>query len=201
MLGPKGKLWNDTTIRGHVKRGTGMVNNELYIGRQIWNRLRYIKDPSTGKRVSRLNPESEWIIKEAPELRIVDDTLWQSVRAQQKEIAIKYANVTSAIRNHHIENRLNGARRAKTLLSGLIACGICNGPCSLRGADRFVCSNHISKGNCSNSRTIARAELEARALLGLKERLMSPKLMNDALHNYNAENSRLNEEHRINEND
>lgn len=54
--GPAGKLWSDTTIRGHVKRGTGLVNNELYIGRLIWNRLRYIKDPSTGKRVARLNP-------------------------------------------------------------------------------------------------------------------------------------------------
>jgi hypothetical protein len=28
--GPNGRLWNDTTIRGHVKRGTGLVNNELY---------------------------------------------------------------------------------------------------------------------------------------------------------------------------
>ena len=48
-------LWNDTTIRGHGKRGTGIINNEVYIGQLIWNRLRYIKDPSTGKRVSRLN--------------------------------------------------------------------------------------------------------------------------------------------------
>jgi len=24
---------NDTTIRGHVKSGTGIINNELYIGR------------------------------------------------------------------------------------------------------------------------------------------------------------------------
>jgi DNA invertase Pin-like site-specific DNA recombinase len=199
--GPKGKLWNDTTIRGHVKRGTGIVNNEAYIGRLIWNRSRFITAPATGRRVSRLNPESEWIIKEVPELRIVDDALWQSVRAQQKEIAIKYANVTEAIRNHHNKNRLNGTRRAKSLLSGLVTCGICHGPCSLRGADRFVCSNHISKANCSNSRTIARTELEARALIGLKERLMSPELVNDALDNYNAEISRLHEEHRINAND
>ncbi len=38
-------------------RGTGILNNELYIGRLVWNRLRYVKDPATGKRVSRLNPE------------------------------------------------------------------------------------------------------------------------------------------------
>ena len=28
--GPSGRLWNDSTIRGHAKRGTGIVNNELY---------------------------------------------------------------------------------------------------------------------------------------------------------------------------
>ena len=30
---PSGKLWTDSTIRGQVKRGTGLINNELYIGR------------------------------------------------------------------------------------------------------------------------------------------------------------------------
>ena len=54
--GPSGKLWIDSTLRGHAKRGTGLINNELYIGRLIWNRLRYVKNPATGRRVSRFNP-------------------------------------------------------------------------------------------------------------------------------------------------
>jgi len=29
--GPDGKLWCGTTLRGHVKRGTGFLNNELYV--------------------------------------------------------------------------------------------------------------------------------------------------------------------------
>ena len=194
--GPAGKLWSDTTIRGHVKRGTGLVNNELYIGRLIWNRLRYIKDPSTGKRVSRLNPESEWIIKDVPELRIVDDELWHSVRVRQGEIAEKFANVTEAVRKHHKKNRLNGTRRPKSLLSGLVFCGCCGGPYSLRGADRFACSNHISKGACSNSRTIPREELEARVLSGLKDRMMAPEIVEEAMRAYAEETNRLNRERR-----
>ncbi|MBM7330452.1 recombinase family protein, partial [Agrobacterium sp. S2] len=194
--GPAGKLWSDTTIRGHVKRGTGLVNNELYIGRLIWNRLRYIKDPSTGKRVSRLNPESEWIIKDVPELRIVDDELWQSVRVRQGEIAEKFANVTEAVRKHHKKNRLNGTRRPKSLLSGLVFCGCCGGPYSLRGADRFACTNHISKGACSNSRTIPREELEARVLSGLKDRMMAPEIVEEAMRAYAEETNRLNRERR-----
>ncbi|CUX07597.1 recombinase family protein [Agrobacterium tumefaciens] len=194
--GPAGKLWSDTTIRGHVKRGTGLVNNELYIGRLIWNRLRYIKDPSTGKRVSRLNPESEWIIKDVPELRIVDDELWHSVRVRQGEIAEKFANVTEAVRKHHKKNRLNGTRRPKSLLSGLVFCGCCGGPYSLRGADRFACSNHISKGACSNSRTIPREDLEARVLSGLQDRMMAPEIVEEAMRAYAEETNRLNRERR-----
>ncbi|MBT9373355.1 recombinase family protein [Rhizobium sp. CSW-27] len=194
--GPAGKLWSDTTIRGHVKRGTGLVNNELYIGRLIWNRLRYIKDPSTGKRVSRLNPESEWIIKDVPELRIVDDELWHSVRVRQGETAEKFANVTEAVRKHHKKNRLNGTRRPKSLLSGLVFCGCCGGPYSLRGADRFASSNHISKGACSNSRTIPREDLEARVLSGLKDRMMAPEIVEEAMRAYAEETNRLNRERR-----
>jgi len=57
--GPSGKGWGPSTIHGNRKRGTGILNNELYIGRLVWNRLTYVKDPDTGKRVSRLNPEED----------------------------------------------------------------------------------------------------------------------------------------------
>ncbi|WP_227513132.1 recombinase family protein, partial [Tritonibacter mobilis] len=65
---PSGRYWGASTIHGNRQRGTGILNNELYIGRQIWNRLNYRKDPSTGKRISRLNPESAWVITEVAAL-------------------------------------------------------------------------------------------------------------------------------------
>jgi DNA invertase Pin-like site-specific DNA recombinase len=34
--GPFGRPWRDTAIRGHITRGTGILNNELYIGRLMW---------------------------------------------------------------------------------------------------------------------------------------------------------------------
>jgi hypothetical protein len=33
VRGPQGSLWNPSTIHGNPKRGIGMLNNELYIGR------------------------------------------------------------------------------------------------------------------------------------------------------------------------
>ncbi len=193
--GPSGKLWNDSTIRGHAKRGTGLVNNELYIGRLVWNRLRYIKNPETGKRVSRLNPPEQWIVKEVPELRIVDDALWRAVKEQQGEITERYATVIKAVRSTHA-NRLNGAHRPRHLLSGLLECGVCGGPYSMRGQDRYGCSNHVMNGSCDNSRGIRRTVLEERVLAGVKEKLMAPEAAAEAMRAWAEETNRRNRERR-----
>jgi len=193
--GPAGILWIDSTLRGHPKRGTGLINNELYIGRLVWNRLRYLKDPSTGKRVSRINPPEAWIVTDVPELRIVDDALWQAVKARQGELAVKYAHAITATRAAHA-NRLNGLHRPRSLLSGLLVCGCCGGPYALRGQDRYACSNHVMNGSCANSRTIAREALETRMLAGLRDRLMAPEVAAAAMRAYAEETNRLNREQR-----
>ncbi len=46
---------------------------------------RFVKDPNTGKRQARPNPEEEWVIQETPELRILDDDLWNAVKARQEK--------------------------------------------------------------------------------------------------------------------
>jgi site-specific DNA recombinase len=198
IAGPDGSLWNDTTIRGHAKRGTGLINNELYVGRLIWNRQRYVKDLSTGRRVSRLNPESEWLVTKVPALRILDDALWQAVKARQTEIIEKYVNVIEAVREHHANNRLNNTHRPKSLLSGLIFCGCCGGSYSLRGSDRFACSAHVTNGSCAKSRTIPRAELERRVIAGLEDRMMAPEVAAAAMRAYAEETNRLNRARRSN---
>ena len=43
ISGPDGRQWRDTTIRGQVDRGTGILNNSLYVGRLEWNRCSYIR--------------------------------------------------------------------------------------------------------------------------------------------------------------
>ncbi len=63
---PRGGQWNASTINGSRQRRNGILNNELYLGRITYNRQRFVKDPETGKRVSRLNPEHEWITTEVP---------------------------------------------------------------------------------------------------------------------------------------
>ena len=55
VAGPLGTAWSPSTIHGHARRGTGILNNELYVGRLVWNRQRYVKNPDTGKRIARPN--------------------------------------------------------------------------------------------------------------------------------------------------
>ena len=119
MTGPTGKAWGPSTINGNRQRGTGILNNELYIGRLIWNRLRYVKDPESGKRISRLNPEDRWIVQEVPELRIVDQALWDKVKARQAEL--------DALPNAKIPNSNRDRRRPTYLFSGLMKCSECGG--------------------------------------------------------------------------
>ena len=84
---PSGRSWGASTISGNAARGTGILNNELYVGRMVWNKLSYIKDPDTGRRVSRLNDPAQWVVKEVPELRIIDQELWEGSRRARRQCA------------------------------------------------------------------------------------------------------------------
>ncbi len=181
--GPNGKAWGDTTIRGHVCRGTGIVNNELYAGVLVWNRLRYIKNPATGKRVSRVNPEAEWIRTEVQELRIVDEDLWQAARRRQEEISRQFENVTKGVRAYRAKH-VNELRRPAFLFSGLLKCGCCGGNYGIITRDRYGCLNRYRRGTCDNGHTIRRDDIEQRILSGLTERLVSAERVAKAVRAY-----------------
>jgi hypothetical protein len=56
IAGPRGGRWTASLLLGGVARETGILRNRLYIGERVWNRQRCMKDPTTGRRVARLNP-------------------------------------------------------------------------------------------------------------------------------------------------
>ena len=55
---PRGGQWNASTINGHRGRRNGILQNELYKGLLTHNRIRMVRDPDTGKRVSRIIPQA-----------------------------------------------------------------------------------------------------------------------------------------------
>ncbi|WP_432612444.1 recombinase family protein [Brucella pituitosa] len=112
IAAPGGSDWGFSTINGNAKRGNGILNNEIYVGKIVWNRQRFIKYPHTGKRQARMNPEAEWVIQDVPELRVVDDELWQAVKKNRSDEG---------------ENHFRDRRRPKYLFSGLTKCSCCGG--------------------------------------------------------------------------
>ncbi|EEW57470.1 recombinase [Ruegeria sp. TrichCH4B] len=182
---PSGRYWGTSTIHGNRQRGTGILNNELYIGRQIWNRLNYRKAPSTGKRISRLNPESAWVITEVPALWIIEQELWDRVRTRQGALTLQ-----SPL------DKLWDRRRPRTLFSGLMTCGCCGGGIAKVSKSSFGCSSARNKGEavCINMRTIAQTDLEARVLNALTNHLMDPEALAVLCETYADERNRLRRE-------
>ncbi|WP_353736534.1 recombinase family protein [Filomicrobium sp.] len=186
IAAPSGGDWGFSTINGNPKRGNGILNNEMYVGKIVWNRQRFVKDPSTGKRQARPNPEEEWVIQEAPELRILDDDLWSAVKARQEK------NKIARKENGEADlSRINTRRRPKYLFSGLTKCSCCGGGYSAISATLIGCATARNKGTCNNRVNIRRDELESRVLNALRTKLVDPELFAHFCEVFTQEMNRL----------
>ncbi|WP_149758642.1 recombinase family protein [Roseivivax sediminis] len=181
--------WKANTIYGHRARGTGILNNELYIGRHVWNRQRYSKHPETGRRVSKPNPPEEWLTTEKPDLRIIDEALWDKVKARQD--LIDSSRTRAEADGKAAAGASQSARRRKYLLSGLLCCGQCGGNLTVAGKGarrRYYCANAKEKGEavCTGMPGLAETDAAEAILGGLRERLMQEKEYEQFLASYLA---------------
>jgi hypothetical protein len=181
--GPRA-AWSPSTIHGHAGRGTGILNNELYIGRRVWDRQEYRKNPATGKRVSRPRPQSQWVTSEVPELRIIDNDIWHAAKA--KQLATRHKMRAGIVR----------ARRPIYLFSGLTKCADCGGGYILSSRSTLRCFNASVRKTCSNTRAITKDELEDRVLRAMKERLLESGAFEEFCRTFTDEMNRLRREHR-----
>lgn len=168
--GPRGGTWTPSSIHGDRRAQDGILHQELYIGVRVFNRRRYRKYPDTGKRSSILNPPEDWIRQPAPELRIIDDELWDRVQRRKAEL--------STLPAAH-------GRKPKRLLSGLMKCDQCGSAMTLKGC-KYICSGHYDRGvaTCTNSKIIAATTVERRVLAGVKTHLVSPQAITVAVTRY-----------------
>jgi site-specific DNA recombinase len=160
------------------------LRNELYVGRLVWNRLRYTKDPATGRRVSRINPREDWVYRDVPELRILDDNLWNCV--QTRLGAIRNSDSITKARATKFWTR----RRPQHLLTGKAVCGICGGPAAPIGKDYIACSAARRQGTCTNRTSIRRGEIERWIVDALRHQLMAPDLVSEFIRTFNDEVNR-----------
>lgn len=161
----RGSTWAVSAIFGARLKGSGILNNEIYIGRYIWNRSKWVKNPDTGRRQRLDRPEAEWITAERPELRIIDDALWGRVRARMDR------------------PRLAGGTQGKgqqprTLFGGLMACGLCGGAMIAINAWSYGCAARKDRGPSVCAGVSApRKAVDARLLTAAREDLLSPESM------------------------
>lgn len=162
--GPRSGSWSVSCLFGSSARGLGLLNNELYIGRHIWNRSQWVKDPDTGKRTRLDRPPEEWHVRDRPDLRIVPDDLWQATRARMSN-----------------PRRAGGRGKgppARTLFGGLLRCGHCGGAVTAIDGRQYGCVARKDRGPtvCTGVR-VSREALDRRLLSMIRDDLASPEAM------------------------
>jgi site-specific DNA recombinase len=159
---PRGR-WQISTL--HM-----MMRNERYIGRLIWNKTQWVKDPDTGTRKKHDRPPSEWIVRECP--RLIDDSLWERVQARFR-----------------VRRGRGGAPR--WLLSGVLECALCGGKmiCYGGGQHRYICGTNHSGGDhaCPNRSSFPRQVAEQMILAPVLNDLLSPAAIAEGIRALRAE--------------
>ena len=160
-----------------------MLRNELYIGRLIWNRSRYVKQPGTNKRLRRMRPTSEWITVEKPELRIIDQELWEGV-----EHRIEWVNEKYNYGNH--PGLLHRAVTSQNLLTGFMKCGLCGANLIIvtgrgkNGHHRYGCPRNFNRGACTNGLKERADVLEERLFSELQNAVLRPEAVDHAIQEF-----------------
>ncbi len=182
--------WCPTAIREMLRR-------ELYIGRRIWNKTRYIRRPGTNKRISRPRPRNEWTIVDAPSLQIVPTELWRRVQARQDRVRAKYAD--------HGQKPVSRAFSSPYLLSGFLQCGVCGANMIIvsggAAGARYGCPQHWNRRACRNNLTIQHRAIEAALFAELQNAVLDPAaidyLVDQVLKGQKDQQSRQDHHHEI----
>ncbi len=160
--------WSSSALHGVVEQHTGLLNNVVYVGKLIWNRREWVRNPETKRKVPKLRPESEWIVTECPDLRIVSDDVWKRVQTRRRA---------------HLDFQGNGKLRAgrgpKYLLSGLLKCGVCESNYVVSSYYQYGCAGYLNRGeaHCANRLRVARTLVEERCLAAIQRDLFTPEAL------------------------
>ena len=158
--------WGSSTIRA-------MLHNERYIGIWKFKQRQWVKVPGTNKRRPRKRDDSEVIVTERPELRIIDQQLWDAVQRRLQATRRKYTRGKKKMGRPR-----NGGSRY--LLSSLLYCGQCDAPMTITAgssAAYYRCSLHRKKGTCDNALSIREDVARAHIIGRVRDMLMSREIL------------------------
>ena len=134
--------WSHVTIRH-------LLTVEQYVGRWIYNKSKWTKSRATGRRKNVTRPRSEWMTREDPTTRIIDDETWLGVQVLLRP----RAPYRSSESNEAPAHRGRGGRPVRYPFSGLLICGVCGGPMDTDGGAagrRYYCCKTFKEERCGN---------------------------------------------------
>ena len=168
--GAKRKGWASSAVRV-------ILLNEKYVGRWVYGRRMFVKDPLTGRRTARLRPPAEWQVTEHPSLRLIEPGVWETVQAKFQRLATSYPRARG-----RLAGRTTGSPSGRaSLFSGVLQC-VCGGTLVVVSGDprraerRYGCGFHREKGPhvCANALTVKVATVERRLLEAIRVKLLTP---------------------------
>ena len=161
-----------------------VLERPLYRGRMVWNRTR--KRDRWGQHRQHARPEEEWLEVAAPDLRIVSESLWRSVRDRREERRAQYLKATGG-------KRFGRPRRdvdSKYLLPGFARCARCGGGMCVRsrshGGHRaylYGCTSYWKRGRtvCLNSLEIGMGDADEAVLAAVSGAVLAPDVVDDVV--------------------
>jgi hypothetical protein len=167
--------WCPTAIREMLRR-------ELYVGRVVWNRSKFVKKPGSRKRLRRERPQSEWRMVDRPELRILGDEIWRAVQDRLAWTGVAYG------RRGKGRNLIG--RGVHHLLSGFLKCAECGSNLTIvvgagKGRQaRYGCPHNSIRGACSNNLREREDWIEERLLSDLQTNVLRPEVVDFAVEEF-----------------
>src|SRR5262249_51857754 len=154
------------------------------------NKVTKIRNPNTGKRIPRPNPPEEWLRVEMPDLRIVDQELWDAAR----KVIAERANIYGIKRGE----RATIARRLHPF-AGLFRCAECGGKMIICGSGRkgdrgIACSAAWWRRSCQHSKCYSLARLTKLATDKMHAHLTDPEFVKERAKERAKELARLERE-------
>ena len=153
----------------------------------MWNKRK--KRDQWGITRVRPRPVEEWVRRDAPELRIVEEALWQAAHQRIAGTRQTYLRGTAG----RLWGRPANGIESKYLLTGLAACGWCGGTLEVRsgggaGRDRrrhfYGCTSYHRRGTavCRNRFELPLARTEEAVLEAVEHEVLDPDVVALAIH-------------------
>lgn len=174
---PRRKGWAPSAVRA-------ILHNEIYRGRIVYGRTRWQDKGETKVKVR--VPESEWIRKDAPDLRIVGEDLWAAAHERIAGTRKAYLRSTGG----QLWGRPETGTESRYLLSGFTTCSVCGASLIVRkrpdgkNPDReprvyYACAYHHQRGAqvCVNGLAMLMADADTAVLDELRGDVLHPEAL------------------------